>query len=188
MNKRIVFLVSVCSYGFLSGFIFGNPEREVSEFIRQTQKSVKASHNLDLGPLPQIEPYQAYKYKAEKKDPFKLKPFVTKVLNENDNSEVAVCDSADCGDGAPQAHIPYFLESYELDQLEMMGTLKDSKGQSSVLIRTPDAGVVETKIGEYIGRNNGLIKNIYDDHIVIQEKQKVPRGWQNKMNSLELFK
>ena len=42
--------------------------------------------------------------------------------------------------------------------------------------------------GEYMGKNNGLIVSIKTDHIVIREKQKVPRGWQNRMAILELFK
>ena len=84
-------------------------------------------------------------------------------------------------------HIPYFLEDYELDELSMVGTVKNAANQNRVLIKTPNAGVMETTIGEFIGRNNGQVISIHPDHIVIREKYKVPRGWQDRTTTLELF-
>jgi len=38
---------------------------------------------------------------------------------------------------------------------------------------------VNTVQGEYIGKNNGLIISIKPDHVMVREKYRVPRGWQN---------
>lgn len=186
MKKQIykgsILLVSFVS---LTGFIFGDPEAEVNQFINETQNTLKAGHKVKLPPMPVYQDYKPYLYQAGEADPFKLKPFVTDVKSSN-NPEAQPCKTADCGDPAPNPHIPYFLENYDISSLRMMGVL-NKNNVMTVLIRTPDAGIQEAKVGEYIGRNNGLILSIKPDHIVVQEKYKVPRGWQNRMTTLELF-
>lgn len=177
-------VVTVVSFIGLTGFIFGNPEADVSKFISETQSRLKVSHKVNLPPLPEYHENQPFQYSAGNADPFKLKSFVTDVAS---NPEEQPCNSADCGDGPPVVHTPYFLEGYDLTTLRMVGTMNSPKNQMAVLIATPDSGVQEAHVGEYIGRNNGLILSIQPDHVLIQEKYKVPRGWQNRMASLELF-
>ncbi|SUO97299.1 pilus assembly protein PilP [Suttonella ornithocola] len=186
MNKSLYKLLLIPSYLMLSGFLLESPQEEVGQFIRNTQNQMKASHRVDLPPIPNIPTYQPFEYQGGSLDPFKLKPFVTDAAVDL-KPEAQTCESADCGDPPPMPHEPYFLEGFDLDKLRMVGTVVDGKKRQSVLIATPDAGVTEAKVGEYLGKNNGRIMSIYPDHIVIQEKQKVPRGWQNRMTTLELF-
>lgn len=189
MNKRYLTQVIIASLSFnlLTGFIFSNPEDEVGRFIKKTENEIKQSKQVKLPPMPEIKPYHPFEYQADKADPFKLLYFVLGASKVEDESSNIDCTEGNCGDPPPAPHAPYFLENYEMSALQMIGTLENEKTkQKTVLIQTPDAGVVKTKVGEYIGRNNGLILSIDEDHIVIQEKYKIPRGWQNRTATMDL--
>lgn len=188
MKHKHLLTSIVIAYSSLTGFIFGNAESDVNDFLRQTEDQTKASTNLNLSPLPEMRPHVAYAYQSGAADPFKLKAFVSKVTDENAvNSATAECTSSECSASAPVPHTPYYLESYELNTLQMTGTMLAPNKQVVALVKTPDSGIQEARVGEYIGRNNGLILSIKPDHIVIQEKYRVPRGWQDRMATLELF-
>ena len=169
-----------------TGFMNGGPESEVAQFIQETSETVKPSPNLDLGPLPANKEYVPYAYQSENTDPFALKPFVVDAKAPVDEKQDTCADDS-CGDGAPVPHTKYFLENYDLGQLSMVGTVVNKNQRRAALIQTPDAGIVNTMQGEYMGKNNGLIISIKPDHIMVREKFKVPRGWQNRMAILELF-
>lgn len=171
-----------------TGFFGANPEAEVAQFIRQTKEQTKPSTALDLGPIRELEPYVPYIYEAQaENNPFALKAFVVDATVEP-KKEDEDCANDDCGDGPPIPHVPYFLEGYPLEELSFVGTVLGKNNRRIALIQTPDSGIVNTMQGEYIGKNNGLVMSIKADHIVVREKQRVPRGWQNRMAILELFK
>jgi len=187
-NKSILYQLAVLPFAicFATGFIGSNPETEATQFIQDTQNTVKPSANLDLGPLPVNQEYHPYVYSAEDADPFALKSFVVDASVPADGSTNA-CSDDDCGDGAPTPHEKYFLENYELNQLWMVGTVLKKNQRRAALIQTPDAGVVNVVQGEYMGKNNGLIISIKPDQVVVREKHRIPRGWQNRIAILELF-
>lgn len=180
--------VGVFAFAFATGFFGANPEAEVAQFIRQTKEQTKPSSQLELEPLRELTVYVPYVYEAQKENPFALKSFVTDATVEPEADANEDCSNDDCGDGAPIPHVPYFLEGYPLEELTFVGTVLGKNNRRIALIQTPDSGVVNAMQGEYMGKNNGLVVSIKTDHIVIREKQKVPRGWQNRMAILELFK
>lgn len=179
--------LGLCSVLFLAGFLGANPEAEVAQFISQTKSQAKPSAELTMEPLRELKPYVPYVYEAQSENPFLLKSFVADATVD-DVTQAEDCQDDNCGDGAPIPHVPYFLEGYPLEELSFVGTVLSKNNRRVALIKTPDAGVVNAMQGEYVGKNNGLIVSIKPDHIVIREKQKVPRGWQNRMAILELFK
>lgn len=187
MDGKQISTLLLCTFSYLglTGFLFPDAQQDVAQYMRQVQEQKKASHKVELPSIPELPPYQPFVYQAGDADPYALKPFVLDVASSDD--EQGECDSADCGDGPPAPHAPFFLENYELDELTMVGTMMSPNNQRVVLIQTPDSGIVKTKVGEYIGRNNGLIQTIDLDHVVVREKRKVPRGWQNQMAIMELF-
>lgn len=188
MKRNMLLISIVSSYLGITGFVFGDAESDASDFLRQVKAQTKPSANLDLSPLPEAKPYEAYEYKGGTEDPFKLRPFVTEVSKQTEMPVTETeCNSSECSASAPVSHAPYYLENFELSSLQMTGTMLSPNKQMVALIRTPDLSIQEARVGEYIGRNHGLIKEIKPDHIVIQEKYKVPRGWQDRMATLELF-
>lgn len=169
-----------------AGFIGSNPESEAAQFVQDAQNTIKPSANLDLGSLPVNQEYHPYIYQAADSDPFALKTFVVDTSVPDDGSN-DTCGDDDCGDGAPIPHEKYFLENYDLNQLWMVGTVVKKNQRRAALIQTPDAGVVNVVQGEYMGKNNGLVVSIKPDQVVIREKHRIPRGWQNRIAILELF-
>lgn len=170
----------------LTGFFFGNPQSDAGRFFETTNSQIKGSHKIDLPPMPEVQPYEPFVYKGASSDPFKLQEFVKNAASVS-TPENQVCESAECGATPPVPHKPYILESYELSQLRMVGTVSDPKKGRTVLIQTPDVGIIETRVGEYIGKNNGLILSITPSEVTIQEKIEVPRGWQDRTPRLRLF-
>ena len=187
-NKSVLckFAILPLTIAFATGFIGDNPESEAAQFVQNTQNTVKPSPNLDLGALPVNQEYHPSVYTAADADPFALKSFVVDATIPADSTK-DTCGDDDCGDGAPVPHEKYFLENYEMDQLWMVGTVVKKNQRRAALIQTPDAGVVNAMQGEYMGKNNGLIVSIKPDQVVVREKYRVPRGWQNRIAILELF-
>lgn len=180
-----IFVLS--AFAFATGFLGANPQAEVTQFISQTKAQATPSTALELEPLREMKPYIPYVYEAQTENPFLLKAFVADATVEPE-AQSDDCQDDNCGDGAPIPHVPYFLEGYPLEELTFVGTMLGKNNRRIALIQTPDSGVVNAMQGEYLGKNNGLIVSIKTDHIVILEKQKVPRGWQNRKATLELFK
>ena len=62
------------------------------------------------------------------------------------------------GDGLDENRPRQFLESFDLEQFEMVGTLTGAQ-QTSALLRAGEV-VHRLKTGDYLGRNNGQIVSI----------------------------
>ncbi|ABQ13908.1 pilus assembly protein PilP [Dichelobacter nodosus] len=204
MKTKYELIAVICCYVSLVGFgeilLAERPDRAVEASINRIQSNAQPSKNLDLGSLPNIEKYNPYVYSSPSdKDPFILKAFVSRMQTEEEMQEQPIseiCDNRSCDGDPPAPHEPYFLENYELSQLAMVGFVINRKNcQSShedscekiALISTPDAGIIEARKGEYMGRDNGLIMEIHKDHMTIKEAKKVPGGWQNPNPPFELI-
>ncbi|MBP3194934.1 MAG: pilus assembly protein PilP [Cardiobacteriaceae bacterium] len=195
-TNKLVLILSIASALCLTGYSIISPVSDAKSGIskiKDQEKNYRVSEK-ELGEKPKLEPYKPYHYEAGDADPFKMQAFVLnanieaeEVASSTEAGKKLTCDTADCSDEPPQEHIPYFLEDYDLESLNMVGTVKNASQVQAVLIKTPDAGVMEARVGEFIGRNNGQVISIHQDHIVIREKYKVPRGWQNRTTTLELF-
>ena len=60
------------------------------------------------------------------------------------------------------------LESFPLDSLKMVGTIKQ-KGQMFALIKAPDNVLHKVKKGNYMGQNFGLVVGINDSGVELKE-------------------
>lgn len=153
--------------------------------IKQTTKPSAEVTGLESNELPEYVPYH---FSENETDPFAVKDFVKEVGQGQLDADSDACESGECGDGPPAAHAPFFLENYSLDQLTMTGTISSANKGKIALIMTPDSGIVYASVGEYIGRQNGLIKAINREVIIIQEKYKTAQGWENRNTSLSLIR
>lgn len=67
------------------------------------------------------------------------------------------------------------LETYDLNSLKMIGTIKKSKENSlQAILSTGTGKVFIVEKGDYIGKNNGKILNISNDKINLEEI--IPNG------------
>lgn len=191
VNKsKICLLTAVCLgvTGFTDFFIKDNPVDEIQQFVSEVKASTPKSPALSGMEPVEIKPYEPYHFTANGNNPFVVKGFVEQSGMDMIATDEDLCATSDCGDGPPTPHAPYFLENYNLDQLSMIGTM-NYKGRGRIaLIQTPNAGVVRAAQGEYIGRNNGLILSINGNRLVVVEKYRSPKGWQDRKTTLPLLK
>ena len=77
------------------------------------------------------------------------------------------------------------LESYPLDALKMVGTLKNA-GQSFALLQA-DKTIMQVKVGNHIGQNLGLITAITESAVELKEiVQDASGDWVERKAKLEL--
>ena len=70
-------------------------------------------------------------------------------------------------DGVDDSRVRAFLEGFDLEQFELVGTLSNDR-ESNALLRAK--GVVHrVKVGDYLGRNNGQIAWIDKAHVEVFE-------------------
>lgn len=114
-----------------------------------------------IEPLPQIKPYETFRYRADNM----RSPFMP--------------DQREASSGKPTGPTPIenrnkeYLEQFPLDTLSMVGTLA-REGKTYGLVQTSDGLVHRVIPGNYVGQNDGRIVNIDDSGIQVEEL--VPDG------------
>ena len=121
---------------------------------------IKAKQKADIPPLPVIKPYEKFTYAAADL----RNPFVRTVVEAPEETEEIIVDN---GIRPNQHRLKEALESYELSELQLVGTLE----QESVwaLIRSSDGVIHRVQIGNYIGKNHGKILSISDTEVTLKE-------------------
>lgn len=128
---------------------------------------VKAGVSSDIPPLPVMQPYESREYTAEDlRDPFV--PTVT----EQPQTPAEQFDEN--GIAPDQERRKEALESYELADLQFVGTLE--KERRWALIRGPDSVIHRVQTGNYMGTNHGKIVSITDTEIKLLEIVPEPGG------------
>jgi type IV pilus assembly protein PilP len=114
-----------------------------------------------IEPLPQIKPYETFRYRADNlRSPF-------------------LPDQREASSGKSTGPTPIenrnkeYLEQFPLDTLSMVGTLA-REGKTFGLLQTADGLVHRVIPGNYVGQNDGRIVNIDDSGIQVEEL--VPDG------------
>jgi len=109
---------------------------------------------VKIKPLPEVKPYLALQYNADNllNDPFRPRKASTKATGVLPNFN--------------RAKEP--MEAYPLESIQYVGHL--SKGKFAyALLRTPDSGIQQAKVGNFIGQNYGMITKITDGEISLKE-------------------
>jgi type IV pilus assembly protein PilP len=151
-------IVSIVKSSLFIYFLLGvqacqdNSMQDLRDFVANAYKDKKP----EIEPLPEIKPYKDFAYSAsESNDPFNLENIIT-----SRTAAVAV-------GGSPDSNRPREpLEEFPLDALKMVGTM--SQGQRPyVIVKTSEGTALRATIGNYMGQNDGKIKQI------IPEEQKI---------------
>lgn len=128
--------------------------------LRQQVNEIKNRPGERIEPLPEIKPYDAFKY-----DPQSLRsPFVPSV-----SVRAGLANSV-----RPDVQRPReFLEQFPLDTLQMVGTLQ-LQGRLYGLVQGKDGLVHRVQAGNFVGQNDGRITSIANSKISVVEL--VPDG------------
>jgi type IV pilus assembly protein PilP len=126
-------------------------------------EDVKARPPQPIEPIPPVRTYTPYVYEGEAaRNPF--------VSSTSEGADAGAADVAAAADGPrPDFDRPKeYLERFELDTLEMVGTFANEEGYWG-LVRDPDGVVHRVTIDNYIGKNHGRVIGIQEGAITLTE-------------------
>jgi type IV pilus assembly protein PilP len=128
-----------------------------SDDLDQYINTVKARPGGRIDPLPEITPYEAFAYTADKqglRSPFR--PDVPQAAGGGNGPRPDVERSRE------------YLESFPLDTLSMVGTLSINDTMYG-LVQTADGLIHRVIPGNYMGQNDGRITEISESSIDLVE-------------------
>ncbi len=147
--------------------------------LEQYVEEVKARKPGRIEPLPEIRQIETFTYVAgNRRNPFRP---------EQPRDELPPGSVTDGGLAPDVTRRKEELESFSLDSIRMVGTLKDSDDIVWGLVRTSDRILFRVKAGNYMGRNHGQITKISEGSIELTEI--VPDnngGYQERQASIAL--
>ena len=128
--------------------------------LKQQVAEIKARPGERIEPLPEIKPYEAFKYDASRE----RSPFIPSISAKSNLATSA----------RPDVQRPReFLEQFPLDTLQMVGTLR-LQGHNYALLQGKDGLVHRVQVGNYIGQADGRITSITNNKVSVTEL--VPDG------------
>jgi type IV pilus assembly protein PilP len=123
--------------------------------LKQKVTEIKARPGERIEPLPEIRPYEAFKYDAAgERSPF--------IPSASAKSNLATSARPDIK--RPRE----FLEQFSLDTLQMVGTLQ-LQGKTFALLQGKDGLVHRVQVGNYIGQADGRVTSITNNKVSVLE-------------------
>lgn len=161
------FLVSILLTG-----CGGEEFQDLRDFVKNSGADMRGK----IPPPPEVKLYEPFIYNndANLPDPFKpRKPDI---------------QSGRGGLNQPDMERPKeALEEFPLENLKMVGYLFQNKTGHAV-IRAPDGKLHRVKAGNYVGLNFGLISEVTDTEVIVNEKVQDSAGdWSDRESRLQLL-
>ncbi|MDO9622515.1 MAG: type 4a pilus biogenesis lipoprotein PilP [Pseudomonas sp.] len=170
--KTLRLLVSVSLLSVLQGCGAGGDFSDLQSFMDEVRAKPKGA----IEPVPKFQPYEAFTYGASSlRSPFQPPVKIDMVRRERGSQEVK----------PDEARVKQFLEGFNIEVFEMVGTLANSSGVFALV--SGAGGVHRIKVGDYVGRNYGRVLAI--DEAKIDVVEIVPDGeggWLERPRSLTL--
>ncbi len=134
-------------------------KEDLSAFIA----SVKAKQKPKIEPMPVMKTYDKFVYSAsELRD-----PFIVTVVDVAPPVEEEIKKVVDNGIHPDTNRLKEALESYELGELQFVGTLQQENLWA--LVRSPEGVIHRVKVGDYMGKHDGKITAITETEIKLKE-------------------
>jgi type IV pilus assembly protein PilP len=146
-------------FALLSGFFLTGCQKEKDDLSMYVQE-VKSRQKSDIPPIPVMKPYESFDYTAsEYRDPF--------IPSITEDPESLPTPNYDNGISPDKNRRKEPLEQYDIKDLQFVGTI--NKDYEWGLIRTPEGIIHRVRIGNYIGKNDGLIMSLDESTISLRE-------------------
>ena len=179
-NKRLTTLrfFGITTLSVMLSACGSSTHQDLVDFTAKTKSDAQKVSRID--PLPDIQPYETYLYKAnDRRDPF-TDTVVT------DEATVATTDDSI---RPPTNHRKEALEAFPLDSLRMIGTLErgDTLWAIVKIQNNPDGGIHRIVTGNYLGQNYGRVIGVSEEQINLIEV--IPNGlggWREREASIAL--
>lgn len=144
--------------------------------LQSFMDEVKAKPKGAIEPLPKFQAYEAFTYNASSlRSPFQPPIKIDLTQREKGTGEVK----------PDEARVKQFLEGFNIEVFEMVGTLKNESGAYALV--KGGGGVHRVRAGDYLGRNHGRIMTIDESKIeVIEIVPDGEGGWLERPRTLPL--
>ncbi|WP_020559975.1 pilus assembly protein PilP [Thiofilum flexile] len=144
-------------------------------------EKVKMREPAPIEPIPTIKPYVRFIYPNHESDPFSMANVAREVVEPT--ATVAAVSSVKIDEN----RTPEFLESYPLDALKMVGTVRQNN-ELWALVQIPGGTIHRVHRGNYLGLNRGKILSIEEARINLLEiVDNGSGGFKEQENSIALF-
>lgn len=141
-------------------------------------EKVRMREPAPIEPLPTIKPYVRFIYPSHENDPFSM----ANVAHENIIEQQVVSSIK-----VDENRTPEFLESFPLDSLKMVGTVRQNN-ELWALIQIPGGTIHRVHRGNYLGLNRGKILKIEEARVNLLEiVDNGSGGFKEQENSIALF-
>ncbi len=162
---------------YVETFILSKTDNNVEPLL--TDKPKQSQLNIQLQ-------QQTYHVKNGIKNPFKVIQFFPVEKNSVPIKQPAKKPPCryqmDCP--APNKSSKHLLTNYHLNTLRFVGTIGN---QSFIaLIKTPEGNIVQARVGDMLGQNDGTITNINESAITLHELFYQSDTWDTKETVLSL--
>jgi type IV pilus assembly protein PilP len=135
----------------------GGDQDDLNRYIAE----VKARSPGPIEPIPPVRTYTPYEYEGLLgRDPFRQ--------STSEGSDQVAGDTSGTGPRPDLQRPKEYLEGFELDTLEMVGTF-EKEANEWALIRDPNGVVHRVAVGNYLGKNYGRVLNIQPDEVELTE-------------------
>lgn len=150
----------------------GDEFEDLHDFVKKSGADMRGK----IPPPPVVQMYEPFAYVNDTNlaDPFKPRKAEANPTGKRGQNEPDM-------DRPREA-----LEEFPLESLKMVGYVFKNKVAHAV-IRAPDNKLYQVKVGNYLGMNFGVIKNVTDTQIVIREVVQDSTGdWAERTSNLQL--
>ena len=122
---------------------------------------VKARPATPIPPIPAVRTYTPYKYEGLLgRDPFRQ--------STSEGSDQVATGGSGKGPRPDLQRPREYLERFELDTLEMVGTFAKESSEWA-LVEDPDGVIHRVAVGNYMGKNHGKVSRISRDEVQLSE-------------------
>lgn len=171
---RRLLAVSVCAVAL--GGCGGGDEAELRAWMEETRRTMRPTTQ----PVPEPKQFLPYSYEAKALvEPFDVQKMVLAVARQ---AQARASASAIRPDLERRREA---LESFPLDQLKMVGTMRQSGRNAALIDVSGQTHMV--RVGNYIGQNFGLVTRITETEVELKEIVQDAAGeWVERPSKLEL--
>lgn len=156
-SKQIVFRTLLAAMLLSVVAACSESKDDLSRYIAE----VKARPATPIPAIPPVRTYSPYRYEGlAGRDPFRP--------STSEGSESVASDGTGTGPRPDLRRPREYLERFELDTLEMVGTLA-KESSDWALIQDPDGTVHRVAVGNYLGKNHGKVLAIRGNEVRLSE-------------------
>lgn len=140
--------------------------------LRKYINRIKTRPAPPIEPLPDFKPLPSFTFPEEdnRRTPFKPRVIQSTDLNQYQPDLKRKKEE---------------LESFPLDALKFVGTLKEGTRMWALIIQ-PEGKISHVKVGDHMGQNFGKIIQIKNDAITLEEVMKINDKWEKKTAVINL--